>query len=1023
MAIRQEVFNFIGPHVQWWRAPAGVTQARFEAWGAAGAMGSGVHFQNQTYVAGGSGLPCQNFTNSPNNRALGYNYANSAGYAAGTILVTPGTYYYVAVGGNGQPGFSRVHPDGVVYTGDFSGGAGGWPDGGKGGRGWLATQNLYNAAAPITMNFTTSGSVPSATAVNQYWLRTDHNIVYVSTGTGTTHWKQVTRQHNPFAGGSGGGGGGSTSWMTDDALGQSTRILIAGGSGGAGGVQVTDGAGAWQVGVSAQDGTAPIPPFGTENTQNLPGPTETVWSTVVDYFTSGVGVGGTGGFTSPINAPTQNVDSSQPAGSFGTPGANGGPATGQHVYGLDQGHIPTTSGGGGGGTPQSGGIAGVTAGQHTATGATAGDTNVNALDPNGALTFGTGGNGADGKANTFDTDWCTGGGGGGGGFHGGGGGGQGYYGGPFTYGGGGGAGSNFAQNIFTNVVLTGGARPPAPAPSAPDASLGAGGLGGFARVTYHYPPSVAWNAMSAAFDVTQPLYCQFRYNTAGKDVYSFDIGYSVSLGATVPDAYTTVLVDADSLVPGNTLAGTTHLFYNFPANFFTVNTQYVLFVRATDMDGKPGIPDPVQGLPNADTSPWVRSDPVIAEAHSVFAPLVITSPAPLPGFTATVPPGTIPLTWTVPVGPLLGYKAVILDPNGNQIATTNWQPGGSRVNLAVDPGFTATSGANQWSTNSGTYTGADTTAPGVSGKNGKIVWTANSTGNASALSPQFVYKQGGSGYRVMLQVASSVANDAQPVWVAVLDSQQNMIASQPVSFAAVGANTRIPVDFTFSLPGDKTAFYVALIPSDGATMGNADGTRTHYVSDLLAEPNVNYATPGTYFDGGHANGNTGTAAWTGTANASPSSLTNANVVSDSTNLQEAAVINGCTLKIYSMTLAGGIYGYTAVVSEALNINHTQPPVPIVFMQIDNIAGFISFEINANDVGATYPAAAFDVYRIDTRTGDTIRVGVNIKPDPVTRLGYFQDVPADGQQVAYEILSISAAGGYSPATQGTVSTNG
>lgn len=192
MAQVTKVYNYTGAHVDF-VVPDGVTSIKFELWGAAGGSSTS------------PGTPPR-FTDAYFNTAAnavanckGYG-SNAAGYAAGTLAVTPGDLYYLYIGGNGKnaEANSGEGSGGALFNTFAPGGAGGFNGGGAGGDG----QHLAG----------------DATA------------------------------------GAGGGGGGATDVRHPGAT-LADRIIVAGGAGGQGGRSRYQSYGA------TANPTAPAPPY------------------------------------------------------------------------------------------------------------------------------------------------------------------------------------------------------------------------------------------------------------------------------------------------------------------------------------------------------------------------------------------------------------------------------------------------------------------------------------------------------------------------------------------------------------------------------------------------------------------------------------------------------------------------------------------------------------------------------------------------------------------------------------------
>jgi hypothetical protein len=757
-----KTYTFTGQE-QRWAVPEGVTQALFECWGAAGGMPSALAVEGKVrQVIGGSGPANNSFTNNPYKaKELGTYFANNAGYVAGVRTVTPGDIFYVYVGGNGGPGYStiKLRNDGS-YDVAFRGGAAGWNGGGAGGKGAHIYQNLFNSKS--TAVHYKQANMPNSAKNGQKWWDTTNSLVKqcnttYTAGNGTNgKWDKVTHTHPHASGPSGGGGGGATDIRRVDNQ-TANRILVAGGGGGAGGPFNVTGSSAWQLRACP---TAPMPPFGADNTgSGATGPNNT-WSSQINYLVGGWGGGGLGGGSGPLPNPAPTTD-----GGYAVSGEAGGPSTDRHQDGV----APTAVSGAGGkpGTQVAGGTKG-----HGGSGGTSG-------------TKGQGGTGADATGNK--DDWCAGGGGGGGGYYGGGGGGQGFkvHGANDsirTRGGGGGGGSSYVDTSFSAYVMAGCAQPPF---AKGNSGTGANGLGGFARISYRLLPQVKWDlgapntsVASAAFTVP------FIYSpalTGGPGIAYYIVGSATSPAASVPTSQTTFMV---------TDPATTNFTANFVAPANGVANSY--FVQAVDLDG--------------DASPWLKL--VVTGLTTPTAP-AFTAPS-----AGAVVQGAITATWTV--GGETPETAFRLGLTGNLVNTQNgavgsafekktgWRRGGSRVNLALDPGFATTA---VWSSTSNAAMTSQATNPGVSGTSGKVIWNEAEDGSAENHTSSISNLVPGQTYRLHLDVASTVTNDPRPLLIRVFDLTGE-VTSTTVDLSATTANTYKTTDLEFTATTQQVYFQV-----------------------------------------------------------------------------------------------------------------------------------------------------------------------------------------------------------------------
>jgi hypothetical protein len=757
-------FRFTGKFASW-IVPAGVSTATFEAWGAAGGISSPLSWAGKPgQVTGGAGAPNTGFdTYPPHDSALGLAYANNAGYAKGTRNVSTGQVYYVAVGGNGGPGFSSIKRglNGTSYSVSVRGGVGGWNGGGAGGKGAHMYQNLFNSTSGYARY--TQSTIPAAATSGQVWYDTASHLVYTcnhtySSGASMSYWTKTTDSHEHGVGSSGGGGGGQTDFRLSTDPDNPLCILIAGGGGGSGGSPHPTGPNLTTLVATPK---TPNPPFGSDTLNTGATGTDSTWASTVNYLKGGWGTGGLGGSTSdaPPGSPTLN-------GGTATFGGAGGPATARHAAGTFP--LPVPGSGGYGGQNDAGGGRG--AGGQNATAGTAHQ----------------GGQGADADGG-YD-DWCCGGGGGGGGEYGGGGGGQGFMvGGNDACGGGGGGGANFASSDMAGVVLTGLARPPADTGKG----TGANGLGGFARITYRRPPTVAWVSVPWAVQGGTQFTVAFSFAPAeagGTGISHYVVGTGAA-GDSFPGTQTTVMVSDPTQ---------TQFWYTFTAP--ASGATEAVFVQAVDLDG--------------DASAWLSST-VTGLSAAATTGATITSPAPGSQFVASATPH-----WTLGTQtPLVTYRLGLIGTSlvdGSVVNdSTPWRRGGSRVNLATDPGFT---GSVVWSSNENAKLVSSSANPGVSGKNGRINWTLTNGFDAEQHTTVWNNLLPGVPYHLHLNVSSPLANDPRKYAVQVYD-KDGLLLSVNVDLSTQAANAYKTVDAIFT-PRTQ-GVYLVLVPSAMAKTGAA----------------------------------------------------------------------------------------------------------------------------------------------------------------------------------------------------------
>lgn len=748
---------------QKWQVPKGVTSATFECWGAGGGMSTQLTWYGKVKeVRGGSGPTNNDFTNHPDNDVnLMKTFSNNAGYAKGVKATVEGEVYTINVGGNGGPGFStiRLNASGT-YTVGLRGGAGGWNGGGDGGKGGHVYQNLYNST--VTHMQYSRASAPASAKVNQLWYDTDAHLVKkcnatYSGGNSSGKWDTVTASHGHLVGPSAGGGGGATDVrLNGEDL--TDRVLVAGGSGGGGGHYRPDGPAKMTF---REVPATPAPPFGRDSlASGATGPDHT-WIAAINYIVGTFGVGGMGGSANPTPAGTRTADDG-----VATSGGSGGMATARHAEGVEPSTRTGSEGHGGGAT--AGGNRGAGGANGTA----------------GAL--GQGGVGADADGG-YD-DWCAGGGGGGGGYYGGGGGGMGFKtsgtgGTTWTHGGGGGGGSNYVSSIFTGRVLSGCARPPA---STSSYGSGANGLGGFARITYNLGPSVIWTSVPVAVEGGTEFDATFEYSPAmenGAKIAHYVVGTG-SATDTFPTSETTIMV------PDSSVTSFTRTF-TAPAS----GSSSAIFVEVVDADG--------------DSSGWLKQVVTGLTATEVST-ATITSPSAGDQFIDSQT-----VTWTTgSQTPLVAYRLGVSGTDSVTGAaretTTGWHRGGSRVNLALDPGF---QGSAVWSS----PLAPSTDYPGVSGSCGKIVWPFTTDGSAGVQTTSWDNLIPDLPYVLHLDVASALANDIRYYVLSVKDDDGTLAAAS-FDLEAEAAGSYVTVDLPFT-PHTQSV-YVTLAPSATGTFAD-----------------------------------------------------------------------------------------------------------------------------------------------------------------------------------------------------------
>lgn len=630
-------------------------------------------------------------------------------------------------------------------------------------------------------------------------------------------------------------------------------------------------------------------------------------------------------------------------------GGWGGPATG-----ANGGNAASHSASGGGGTTSNTGGKG---GSATAGGA-GGVAGLSGGVAGSAGALGVGGAGGIGTQTSSNSGVSMGGGGGGGGYYGGGGGAVGademtssYPG----FGGGGGGGSNYVSPSMVSPVTIAHAYPPAAA--------GASGNGGFARATYTQPPNAPTilsptTGQVVSFDRSVDIDYQFSSPDTSAFATAIDVQWKKSSDSTWT---------LQHVISGD--IGT----YTFPANLFSPGFTYNVQVRIYDN--------------NNDPSAWTQID------------LVVITPPPTPVITApavdaSVSTNTFNVTWTQSSGSSeLSYHVRILKRDGTSILYDSGEvPANSRVNLALTPGFEF--GTQAWTVVGGTIA-QSTTYHHTGANSGKITWGNSSVAQASTP----IATQVGKTYNVAARVAlGTIATDPQ-ITIAAADSNGAIFEVGDTSVATV-AGTFVVI--TLSFVARQATTWIVFTPGDGTVTSG----KLTYLDSIIAE--LNSGSPRPYFDGGNANGQTGSVSWAGTAGNSQSRLTTADVLTHSVNWSGSS--EPVTLEVLYSTIASqGADSNPA--SRNFTINVAPPGVPTVVMTADDDTGSISFAIHAVDTPAV--TAFYDIFRRDVTHGEEeIRIATNVAPDPVTRNVTFVDRSAGTNTLyAYRIRAYSAQLGY------------
>jgi hypothetical protein len=374
-----------------------------------------------------------------------------------------------------------------------------------------------------------------------------------------------------------------------------------------------------------------------------------------------------------------------------------------------------------------------------------------------------------------------------------------------THGGGGGGGSNFAGPQFLAAYLLGAARPPSPETGF---QTGANGMGGFARISYRLAPEVEWLKPPFTAEDNEVFPVSFRYTPAGGPTGSpidyYTVGFDNDENATAPATQQTVAVQDD---PESPLIDFTYEGFVGP----NVGTTTAFFVKVVDEDG--------------DASEWLKlkvkgTDPVV--------PATITEPS-----AGDQVYGDIDVEWTPGAqSPTLAYRLGVegdsLRGGDHRVEQTGWRLGGSRVNLARDPGFT---NPGRWDG----MTSSSTTYPGVSGTSGRFNW-GGVIDDLSAVGTSDTYDNliVGRTYRLNIGVTSTVDNDDRPVQISVSDGN-GLLTSETFDLTDYLDGEYLTKDIEFTPSAQGVFFEVRPSDSDGV-FGNADASQITHLSDMLLEP-------------------------------------------------------------------------------------------------------------------------------------------------------------------------------------------
>lgn len=241
-------------------------------------------------------------------------------------------------------------------------------------------------------------------------------------------------------------------------------------------------------------------------------------------------------------------------------------------------------------------------------------------------------------------------------------------------------------------------------------------------------------------------------------------------------------------------------------------------------------------------------------------------------------------------------------------------------------------------------------------------------------------------------------------------------------------NFRIPFTWNgfqavnVTVSGEATNFHwwddVQIYSVDATTpqVGNTDSGQATYLRNMLLElRTLEDGASGyrPYFDGSNLNGNPGSVAWSGAANASASVLTATDVVTDTATYSGAALSNG---QVYLDTMSSGnLLAAAAPVTavQSVKVNPSLPATPTVSLVVDSTTGIQTLTINAADGANATKTVSFDVFRNGTR------IVTGLTPNDTTRIATYMDAPGHAVAAVYTVRAWDTGGGYADQGTGTV----
>lgn len=438
------------------------------------------------------------------------------------------------------------------------------------------------------------------------------------------------------------------------------------------------------------------------------------------------------------------------------------------------------------------------------------------------------------------------------------------------------------------------------------------------------------------------------------------------------------------------------LTFDVPAGTFTNGQVYDVQMRIVDPDG---------------ASPWVALEE-LAPQPKPPAP-TWTSPTNGGNILSEDMPATI--SWTIPPGQTVQWVEYVLSGKNENDTPILFDSGAinvTRENLITNPSFEG--GISGWSALTTTSfpttptIASDTTAPQFGTSDLKITWGAGTNVSTSAVST-IVDTVPGTTYVFSAAISTDAATPTNNVILAVRNNDgTDPVPLQQVSVTPGAAPAATYGSVVFTAQDTSTEL---LLVSGGANTGN------NYVDAAVCEINgTATVAPGaaTYFDGSTANSQPGTASWEGTANASKSLLTVANLTSTTLDITDPD--SGSEIQFFagSLTLTYGPHESNGEASLPATVNfsiNTPPTTPTATLTEDDDAGTITLDIESAD-GTVVRA---EVYRtnltLDLAEVDLGSANVQTNPDGSTSLTFIDYTPASNTLYQYRVRAYGASAGY------------